>query len=241
MSIWDDVFGLMKKVTGNVDYTKDGSLQEQINKKLPIDGDSADNTVSYTSGDAETPKEWSEVALLEDKETHKSILNKVSTMFANLRYLYNNVGKIKGIIETLDGCTSNTEEGYVASALALSELNSKFTSTHFDISGYLNTELITGITTAWIDKSGNVCSIYLELNFNNLPSGISIINKTSLPDDLKPFSDYQDLSIIKNNNAELKNATLRCWISARGELNVYTPSKYSYDGNNYITGAYICK
>jgi hypothetical protein len=118
--IWVTVFSLMKKITGDVDVEGKGSLQEQI-----ISGDSKDNIVNFVSNDNTQVSKWTDVEALESGETHRSIFNKISTMFANIRYIYNNVGNIKGIVETLDDCTATTVEGYAASALALSQLNSK--------------------------------------------------------------------------------------------------------------------
>ena len=54
--------------------------------------DTKDNVVSFTSGDTANPSTWKDVAALASNENHKSILNKISTMFNNVRYLYKILG-----------------------------------------------------------------------------------------------------------------------------------------------------
>lgn len=66
---------------GNVDLTP-----ENIGA-LAVGGDSADNTVSFETGDDLEPEEWTDVATLGSGETLKSIIGKISTMFKNIRYL----------------------------------------------------------------------------------------------------------------------------------------------------------
>lgn len=68
------------------------SLSAQDTGALPLDGDSAENTVSFTSNDSENPDTWTDAALLSSGEKHKSIFEKISTMFKNIRYLYKILG-----------------------------------------------------------------------------------------------------------------------------------------------------
>ena len=55
-------------------------------------GDTAENVVSYTSNDVANPDSYTDVDLLKSGETHKSVLQKISTMFKNIRYLYKMLG-----------------------------------------------------------------------------------------------------------------------------------------------------
>ncbi len=55
-------------------------------------GDTAENTVTFDSGDAETPTEWSLVPVIQSGEKHKSLFNKLSTMAKNVRYLWKLIG-----------------------------------------------------------------------------------------------------------------------------------------------------
>jgi hypothetical protein len=108
-------------------------LYAALDNKLSTDGDSQNNTVTFTSNDSTSASAWTDVTVLTSKEKHSSIISKVSTMFKNIRYLYNNVGKIKGIIESLDDCVATTEDGYAASAKALNELNSKLQNKYVNL------------------------------------------------------------------------------------------------------------
>lgn len=121
-------------------------LAVDLTGKLDTTGDTENNTVTFTSGDATDPTAWKNVATLSSKEKHSSLLNKISTMFSNVRYLYKllgttdisalgtvtqalanldgNVGDIKGIISSLADCSAATVAGYAADALAVKELNS---------------------------------------------------------------------------------------------------------------------
>lgn len=72
--------------------------------------DTKDNVVTFTSGDTASPTAWKEVSVLGSNEKHKSILEKISNMFNNIRYLYKNVGGIKG----LSSSSAITNEGQYA-------------------------------------------------------------------------------------------------------------------------------
>lgn len=78
---------------------------------LPTDGDSQDNTVTFTSNDSLTG-DSTPPALLTSGETHASILSKVSTIFKNVRWLLSKMGTtdisaigngtVTGALSTLD-------------------------------------------------------------------------------------------------------------------------------------------
>ena len=76
-------------------------------------GDTANNTVAFTSADSTTATAWTDVAALATGEKHSSIFNKVSTMFKNIRFLYKMLGTTD-ISAIGDGTVTN----------ALSTLNS---------------------------------------------------------------------------------------------------------------------
>ena len=101
-------------------YAKKNDLTNFQNK----DGDSKDNTVTYTSADATTADAWTDVAVLETGEKHSSLFAKISTMFKNIRYIYTHFIKSENILDTLEEIVANTQSGKVAGALAVKELNS---------------------------------------------------------------------------------------------------------------------
>ena len=59
---------------------------------LQLTGDSKDNFITFYSEDSIMADSWVDVDVLESGETHSSILKKISTMFKNIRYLYNIIG-----------------------------------------------------------------------------------------------------------------------------------------------------
>ena len=86
INLKDTIEGTCRKAIND----KDGnSIPETYLKKT---GDSKDNTASFTSADSLTPAAWADVPVLATGEKHSSILNKISTMFRNIRWLYKMLG-----------------------------------------------------------------------------------------------------------------------------------------------------
>lgn len=93
---------------------------------LPTDGDSQDNTVTFTSNDSLTG-DSTPPALLTSGETHASILSKVSTVFKNVRWLLSKMGTtdistlgdgtVTGALSTLN---SNIYKQIISTALNFS-------------------------------------------------------------------------------------------------------------------------
>lgn len=95
---------------------------------LAENGDSKDNTVTFTSADSRTADAWTDVAVLATGEKHSSLFAKISTMFKNIRYIYTHFIKSENILDTLEEISANTQSGKVAGALAVKELNSSLTN-----------------------------------------------------------------------------------------------------------------
>ena len=98
-------------------------LIDKIADKL-VNGDTANNTVTFESSDSTTADSWTDVAVLATGEKHSSLFAKISTMFKNIRYIYTHFIKSENILETLEEIVANTQSGKVAGALAVKELNS---------------------------------------------------------------------------------------------------------------------
>lgn len=93
------------------------AVAEELEKKLNSDGDSKDLTTTFTSNDSTNVTEWTDVGLLTSGEKHSSMLQKIATMFKNVRYLYHMLGTAD--ISTLgEGANIGTVTG------AISKLNS---------------------------------------------------------------------------------------------------------------------
>lgn len=82
-----DIFAAICK--GAVEDEHGNNIAETYLKKT---GDSKDSTVSFTSADSLSPAAWTDAPLLTTGEKHSSILNKISTMFKNIRWLYKMLG-----------------------------------------------------------------------------------------------------------------------------------------------------
>ena len=106
---------------------------------LATDGDSQDNTVTFTSNDSLTGDSTAP-ALLTSGETHASIFSKVSTIFKNVRWLLSKMG-------TTD--ISTLGDGTVTGALSTlsSNIGTKLSNTDIKISS--KTYTITSFTEWW--------------------------------------------------------------------------------------------
>lgn len=78
--------------TGNDTIHITASERQAWNGKQTLTGDTQNNVVTFNSGDTATPTSWADAPVLTSGEKHSSILNKVSTMFRNVRYLWQLIG-----------------------------------------------------------------------------------------------------------------------------------------------------
>lgn len=90
------------------------SLLIDLDGKLDTDGDSKDNTVTFTSDDAESADAWTEVAVMASGEKHSSLLKKISAMFKNVRFLKTELGNKAASKHTHDA--SDIETGTLDAA-----------------------------------------------------------------------------------------------------------------------------
>ena len=153
-------------------YAKKNDLTNFQNK----DGDSKDNTVTYTSADDTTSDTWTDVAVLATGEKHSSLFAKISTMFKNIRYIYTHFIKSENILDTLEEIAANTQSGKVAGALAVKELNSNLLKCH--INGNINIEML------YFRWTGNVVAgqtVSLGSFGSSIPSGKSLIGMFLTP------------------------------------------------------------
>lgn len=91
---------------------------------LPADGNSQDNTVTFTSNDS-TTGDSTAPALLTSGETHASIFGKVSTIFKNVRWLLSKMGTtdistlgngtVTGALSTLDSNKQDSDTAITTS------------------------------------------------------------------------------------------------------------------------------
>ena len=106
-------------MANNIDKIQVGSTNYDITP-------SSEGTFSGVSNDSTTPHSWTDVDTLVSGETNGSIFTKISSMFKNIRYLYNLIGTsdFSGIDTTITGAltTLNNEKS------SSSHTHSTFTS-----------------------------------------------------------------------------------------------------------------
>lgn len=95
-NLWDCLTGAsVLGIKGNAESTYRRGMVNITPENVgavATDGDTAENTVAFTSNDVSEPTEWTDVDLLSSGEKHSSILLKLSTMFKNIRFLYKMLG-----------------------------------------------------------------------------------------------------------------------------------------------------
>ena len=76
------------------DATKHITAAERTkwNAKMETTGDSANNTTTFTSGDATNPTGWADIGLVASGEKHNSLMRKFSLAIKNVRYLWKLLG-----------------------------------------------------------------------------------------------------------------------------------------------------
>ena len=104
---------------------------------VPTDGDTAENTIAFTSSDVAdgSASAWTSVAALTSGEKHLSLFAKVSQMFKNVRYLYKMLGTtdissigdgtVTGAINDVSGklLKSASANGWLSDALNVNLVN----------------------------------------------------------------------------------------------------------------------
>lgn len=120
---------------------------------LATDGDSQDNTVTFTSNDSLTGNSTAP-ELLTSGETHASIFSKVSTIFKNVRWLLSKIG-------TTD--ISSIGDGSITSALSSLNANKQDTSTAITTSN-IGAQSVNSAKTANTLKAGGT-DIAMTFNY----------------------------------------------------------------------------
>lgn len=95
--------------------------------------DTADNTVAFTNRDIASPTTWLETDVLQSGEKHSSLLEKISAMFRNVRYLFARVGSedVSELGDTLSSAILKAAEqgGGTASDVTYDNTTSELEST----------------------------------------------------------------------------------------------------------------
>ena len=180
------------------------------------DADLTDNTVAFTSGDAESPTTWTAVSVLTSGLTIKVLFNRISTMIKNVRYIWNLLGSssFSNVASTLTGAIGNTALTTTAQTLSgaiaeherdISTLNSKSKVQYIDVQPSTN-QYVFQINSA----TGGV------VNHNNFIS-MYVLDTNSVVALTYTYSNL--IYVIIKNSETMTNATsarykVRVWYKA---------------------------
>lgn len=162
------------------------------------DADLTDNTVAFTSGDAASPTGWTAVDVLTSGLSLKTLLNRISTMIKNVRYIWSKIGTASM------GTTATTITGAIAEhETDISGLNSNLNIPSY----FLAMAAKTNITIPVAPDS----SLQISWFIGNEPKGIVLLripaNSTLATlylgdsSNIKPGFSYGDGNLTIQNNA----------------------------------------
>ena len=163
--------------SGSTDLIEGGAVYTALDTKLNNDGDSKNNTTTFTSSDVAdgSASAWTSVAVLASGEKHSSIFAKISQMFKNIRYLYKMLGTTS--ISSIGGGTVTG---------AISSLNSKKYIQTYDFQ-------MGGVSV----KKGDITILSISPSY--IPSGFIPIAAIGKPDSGGTTSQNHVMGIWYNN------------------------------------------
>lgn len=160
-------------------------MESLLGTKLDKTGDTKDNTITFASSDTTTPSGWSDVAVLTSGETHKSFVQKVSTMFKNMRYLWKlcgstDISKIGN--GTITGALNELNMGLAGKAASIHDHDSRY---------YTEDEIDSRLIKQNYFKSSDI--VWLGITIVTLRYGKSVTLHTfsgTLSADLTAYQKY---------------------------------------------------
>lgn len=154
---------------------------------LSTDGDSEDNTVTFTSSDDDSTTDktsdgMTEVITMASGESHASLFEKISKMFLNIRKLWNTVGteNISGIGQTVTGAIY--EQYNTFSKYSLVNLYGKYTDSdrHFIVDADNSSLDYTATQDCLIFINTNKPSVtFISIIYNNKTMTIAVLSGAS--------------------------------------------------------------
>ena len=122
--------------------------------KMEKTGDSADNTVTFSSGDATNPTGWADIGVVASGEKHSSLMRKFSLAVKNLRYLWKLLGgtSLAGIGDgTVTGAINALNTGLKMTAGRFTPANANYT---IDTSSFIEKNSVIGIVDLRLSYTG---------------------------------------------------------------------------------------
>lgn len=214
-------------------------------------GDTKDDIVTFSSNDTNPPC-WTDIGLLQSGEKHSSIFNKLSTMFRNVRYIWQLIGNtqlsvgdgtVTGAINALNAGLRATCKYYQSNDASITDdyiyVGTKGVNTAEYIFEYSLGGILIKIPGTYIIEShfhflasaNDVIEVFMELTGDNRQS--SRIYKTVCV----PTTMQTQCQIIHIINVDIITSICIHFRSATGKSNVFTAVQTNA---NYLTIKRIC-
>lgn len=184
-------------------------------------GDSKENFVTFTSEDEGNPSSWADVPVLATREKHSSILNKISTMFKNVRWLYKMLG-------TTD--ISAIADGTLTGAVSMLNTGINEIASHF-IQQPQTDNMITRFTH-WdfcIYKVGRMVMVFVNFSGDMEPTPGTAYKLLAIPEVYRPIAN-----IIATYPTQINGVTVMAAIQPDGSFMLF-------NDNVKITNDWICR
>lgn len=180
--------------------------------------DVSGGVVNYTSGDDESPTEWSDVSVLSSGSTLATLLNRISTMIKNVRWLFSRQG-------TTD--ISSIGDGTVTGAI--NSLNGKIAFTSQKVTSFYDSrcENIATAEETYLLRFGNVhiAVICVKMKKTLTSSQTSII---TLPSGFNAPANYQPFGIVYNRTT---GKMYQVNVSTAGNINILNRGELAIGDN----------
>lgn len=197
---------------GPVEFYGDSTFRQGII------ADTADSTVTYTSGDNLNPTSWTDVDILKSGEAHKSLLQKISVMFKNMRYLKKSVNELEnskflGWHDTFGPTDITLQSGIISLTYAAGDYTD--TTGLYLLEGSMEVlDTFTGTLAMQID-TGSGETIY---DTRYIPPGVEVPSMRISTYCMVTKNNYMDLSIGQENTAGAKKVRVSFSISKFANL-----------------------
>ena len=172
---------------------KDGNGNNIVETYQTKTADTANNTVTFSSGDSTNPTGWAEIVAVASGETHASMFRKFSLAVKNLRYLYKMLGStdISAIGDgTVTGGLHSVSQVVSKESNGLAPMLPNETT----ITKYLRQD------GTWSEPAG-IGGIASTVTYENTGSGLSATNVQEAIDEvnsnLKPITSMIEIAVTK--------------------------------------------
>lgn len=229
-------------------------LAEKIKAKQDPDGDSQNNTATFTSSDVAdgSATSWTSVSKLNSGETHSSIFAKVSQMFKNIRYLYKILGNtdisslgsgtVTSALTTLNtslGNKANTSDlATVATSGSYSDLSDKPTIPSYGVVSSSSNGLAPKVTnTSGYLKGDGTWSVPTNTTYTGLPD-VYVSTAAATQAKVGTSPNYKLRSgarfTVRIANANTYSGVITLNINSTGAKNIYIDGSVSSSSNNTL-------